>query len=204
MAKLNDLTGKTFGSWLVLFRNGSTPNKASIWHCKCMLCGVEHDVVGSSLTSGTSAKCRACVPRVTLKKPHRGERIYHIYTSMKQRCCNPNNTSYRRYGAKGVTVCPEWLNNPDAFIEWALKSDYSDSLTLDRIDSTKGYSPDNCRWVPYTVQSNNRSCNIPIVYNGSVYTLSNACRQAGVSYASVQTRRRRFGETPQEAFDHFI
>ena len=204
MAKLNDLTNKTFGSWKVLYRNGSTPNKASVWRCKCLLCGSERDVVGASLTSGSSTKCRACVPRTTLKKPHRNERVYNIYKGMKQRCHNPNSPSYSRYGAKGIAVCQEWLNNPDAFIEWALKSGYTDALTLDRIDTTRGYSPDNCRWASYSVQANNRSCNVNIVYNGSTHTLANACRLANVSYNSVKTRCKRFGETPQEAFDHFI
>ena len=204
MAKLNDLTDKTFGSWKVLYRNGSTPNKASVWRCKCLLCGSERDVVGASLTSGSSTKCRACVPRTTLKKPHRNERIYNIYKGMKQRCHNQNSPSYSRYGAKGIAVCQEWLNNPDAFIEWALESGYSDALTLDRIDSTRGYSPDNCRWASCSVQANNRSCNVNIAYNGSTHTLANACRLANVSYNSVKTRCKRFGETPQEAFDHFI
>ena len=203
MAKLNDLTGKTFGFWKVLYRNGSTSNKASIWHCKCLLCGSEHDVVGASLTSGSSTKCRACVPRTTLKKPHRNERIYRIYTGMKQRCHNPNSSSYRRYGAKGITVCAEWYSNPDSFIEWALSSGYDDNLTIDRIEPSKGYSPDNCRWVSYSVQNNNRSCNSEVMYRNSLYTLADACRLAKISYNSVKTRCRRLGESQQEAFDHF-
>ena len=51
------------------------------------------------------------------------------------------------YGGKGIRVCQEWLDNPELFEEWSLENGYEDNLTIDRIDSTKDYCPDNCRWV---------------------------------------------------------
>lgn len=80
-------------------------------------------------------------------------RIYQEWHSMKSRCYHKTQTSYRKYGAKGVTVCDEWKNNFMAFYEWAMANGYNDSLTLDRIDSTKGYGPDNCRWATYAEQN---------------------------------------------------
>ena len=204
MAKLNDLSNKVFGDWLVLYRNGSTSNKAAIWHCKCLLCGAEHDIAGYSLTSGASTKCRSCVPRVTLSKPLRKSRLYHIYSAMKQRCGNPNNSAYSRYGARGITVCDEWKNNPDAFIEWALSHGYTDDLSIDRIDNHKGYSPENCRWIPLDRQASNRSCNNAIDYNGSTYTLADACKLAGISYDTVRSYAYKHGVSKQDAFDRYI
>ena len=204
MAKLNDIKGKTFGSWLVLYRNGSTPNKASVWHCKCLLCGNEYDVVGASLTNGISRMCRHCVPKQTLSLPFRKSRLYHIYTSMKQRCTNENNKSFHRYGGRGITVCNEWLLNPDAFIAWALDSGYNDTLTIDRIDNDKSYSPDNCRWVSAAVQNRNRRSNVMIRFQGNNMTLTEACQSSGIKYDAVRSYKHRHDTDYQTAFDHYI
>lgn len=76
-------------------------------------------------------------------------RLYKIYSQMKQRCYNPNNQHYPVYGAKGIIMCDEWLgkNGFKCFMEWALMNGYENTLTIDRIDPSKGYSPDNCQWL---------------------------------------------------------
>ncbi len=88
-----------------------------------------------------------------------GSRIMKIWTLMKQRCYNLNNTNYDLYGAKGIRVCDDWLNNVEQFNNWAINSGYSESLTLDRVDGTKGYCPENCRWTTQFVQTRNRGKN---------------------------------------------
>lgn len=84
---------------------------------------------------------------------------YRFY-AMKQRCYNPNNASYKRYGKRGITVCQEWFDNPEAFIEWALAHGWKRELQLDRTNNDGSYSPENCRWVIPQVQSRNRRDNI--------------------------------------------
>lgn len=84
------------------------------------------------------------------------ERLFVIFNNMQQRCNNPNNPAYFRYGGRGIVVAVAWDQFPD-FKRWALANGYADHLTLDRQDNNLGYSPDNCRWATYTTQARNKS-----------------------------------------------
>lgn len=77
-----------------------------------------------------------------------------------ERCSNPNNANYKRYGGRGITVCQEWIDSPQAFVDWALANGFSPELQIDRIDNDKGYSPDNCRWVTARDNMRNRSVGV--------------------------------------------
>ena len=74
-----------------------------------------------------------------------------------ERCTNPNHIAYKKYGGRGITVCQEWIDSPQAFVDWALANGFSPELQIDRIDNDKGYSPDNCRWVTARENMRNRS-----------------------------------------------
>ena len=88
-----------------------------------------------------------------------GSRIMKIWTLMKQRCYNPNNTNYFRYGGKSISVCTEWKNSVETFATWANSNGYQESLTIDRINGDLNYCPQNCRWVTQTTQTRNRGIN---------------------------------------------
>lgn len=203
MAKLNNLTGMTFGNWLVLDRSGSTGNKAAIWRCRCLLCNTEHDVVGYSLTSGSSAKCRSCVPRETLRKPFRKTRLYTIYQGMLARCYNRNCASYKDYGARGIVICDDWKTNRDSFFQWAISSGYSDGLSIERVDSNGPYSPENCCWISPEKQAQNRRNSIMINYNGNAVCLAVACDQSGINRDTVRWYKQHYNVDYQTAFDHY-
>lgn len=52
-----DITGQKFGKWTVLYKtNKRNAGGIIYWHCRCE-CGVERDVLGSSLRNGYSLSC---------------------------------------------------------------------------------------------------------------------------------------------------
>ena len=104
-------------------------------------------------------------------------RVYNIWYGMKRRCYDKNSGSYKRYGAVGITVGDVWVDDFDNFLQWALDNGYEDGLTLDRIDSSLGYSPSNCRWVTYNKQMQTRGL-----------MKDNKTGVTGVSYSKKQNK----------------
>ena len=117
-------------------------------------------------------------------------RIYKIYHAMKARCTYPKDPRYNKYGANGITVCEEWLGE-DGFINfynWSMENNYTDELTIDRIDSNGNYEPSNCRWVDYFVQSNNTNRNHRISYHGENHTIGEWSKILGINYNTLNQR----------------
>lgn len=119
-------------------------------------------------------------------------RLYRIWNNMKQRCNNPNNTVYHRYGQRGIDVCDEWKNSFDAFSEWAYNNGYNDSMTIDRIDNDGNYCPENCCIASWKDQANNRSDNHIISFNGKTQTLAQWSDELGVDARTLWARLKKW------------
>jgi hypothetical protein len=121
---------------------------------------------------------------------HKDSPYYHLYNSwvsMKNRCLNPTSKSYINYGAKGISICDEWLDYTN-FKQWALNNNWDESLTIDRIDNNKNYEPSNCKWSTYLEQENHRCDNINITYKGKTQTLSMWCRELDMNINTIKYR----------------
>lgn len=80
------------------------------------------------------------------KKRVKDNKLLKIWYEMKRRCLDKNCKDYRNYGNKGITICKEWLDYEN-FRLWALEHGYQEGLSIDRVDNSKGYSPNNCEWI---------------------------------------------------------
>lgn len=120
----------------------------------------------------------------------RHSRLYRIWHNMKDRCYNPKNHKYQYYGGKGIVMCDEWKSSYSAFKNWANRSGYLDDLTIDRIDSSMGYCPENCRWVTLKTQANNRVSNRIISLHGVSHTVAEWAEQLNISPNTLYSRLR--------------
>lgn len=204
--KIEEWAGKRYGHLVIV---GYEKCK---FICKCD-CGNTVGVKPSYLFYKKMSTCGKECPIHKEKNQGRAHRrLYHIWTSMKQRCYNKNHKRYYLYGGRGITICDEWLNNYDVFEEWALKNGYNDDLSIDRIDGNKGYYPENCRWATYQQQRDNAEN--PYTYmdkpkekrywgkrfeiNGQIKSKTEWCNIYGLSTQFVDYRMKH-GMTFEEA-----
>lgn len=140
------------------------------------------------------------------KYGYNNTRLYGILDGMKKRCYNMASDMEDHHTYKNhIYICPEWMdpeNGVKNFCEWALANGYRDDLTIDRIDNNGPYSPDNCRWVPQYVQSNNMSTNVFYNYDGTTFT--RACWEyaLGIPRDFIRTRDNKgytFDQIVEEA-----
>lgn len=189
-----NISNQRFGRLIAIEPLGSDKHHSIIWKCKCD-CGNIVNVDGRSLRRGMTRSCGCLAHDVHLSGDIRrkhggcGTRLYATWKRIKNRCNNPNSPDYQKwYGKFGITVCEEWSNSFEKFRDWSLSHGYRDDLTIDRIDYTKGYSPDNCRWVTAKEQANNKRNVSKIEYNGESHTISEWADITGLSRSILYNR----------------
>ena len=197
--KLIDMTGQRYGRLTVIGRYPQNSiNNKPLWECKCD-CGNVVLVNRRRLKDGMTKSC-GCYRRDLSREQHtthgkskngkNHNRLYRIWSGMKDRCCNPKSKYWSRYGGAGITICDEWKNDYMKFDKWAMSNGYQDDLTIDRIENSKGYSPDNCRWATYMEQENNRTNNILYQVNNEILTLSELSRKEQLSRALTASKHK--------------
>lgn len=170
-----------------------------MWLCQCD-CGNVLSVRTHGLRSGNTKSCGClCADRTcaaSIKHRDSSSKEYHIWNGMMQRCYYPSYSSYKYYGARGITVCDRW-HSYELFLSDMGRAPSPDH-SIDRENNDKGYSPSNCRWATDVEQANNRRNTIRINLNGEVKTLKQWCAHLNLRYNTVEGRLRR-GWTAQQA-----
>lgn len=197
------MIGERFGRLVVVEQVESKKRKNRRWRCICD-CGKETEVNTVDLRSGNTSSCGCFRVDETIRRHtthgQAGTRLFDIWCGMRQRCSNPNIGKYDRYGGRGITVCKEW-DNFEPFLEWSMLNGYSDTLTIDRIDSNGNYCPENCRWATLKQQANNKRSNVIEEYCGVTGTRSEICDYFGLGYGLLSERIQR-GWTIRDAIEY--
>jgi hypothetical protein len=181
------------------------------YHCVCD-CGGTTDARGYSLAAGILKSC-GCAQResaVKTGKSRSGIAIKHggcigqhtkqnvdkeiagaylSWRAMMTRCFNKKCSGYTLYGGIGISVCNRWKDF-SYFLEDMGKRPCG--MSIDRIDGTKGYFKENCRWANKVEQANNKpGFNRIIEFNGKVQSVSLWAKEVGVSVALLFQRLNR-------------
>jgi hypothetical protein len=115
---------------------------------------------------------------------------YRIWGGIINRCENQNDENqYRKYGARGISMCAEWRADFMAFYR-DMGPRPSPAHSIDRKDSNGNYEPSNCRWSTLDVQANNRGDNRVVTYRVTEMTLTQAMRASGSQFKLPTIRWR--------------
>lgn len=111
---------------------------------------------------------------------------YSTWSGMKARCGNPTNISYRKYGARGITVCERWMEFRNFLADMGERPA---GTTLDRIDTTGNYEPGNCRWATPKQQRHNSRQTVEILeHNGRRQCLTDWSKEVGIHVRTLWKR----------------
>lgn len=194
----DSLIGKKFGRLTVVDNAGKSKYGARLWLCQCE-CGNKTTAQTAQLNNGKKRSC-GCLQKEKASeivflahkenqkyKVSSDSSLYNRWSSMLRRCTSSKDKHFNSYGGRGIRVCDEWqdFNN---FAEWALANGYDDALTIDRIDVNGNYEPNNCRWVTFKEQANNKRKTKYFEHNGKQKTLSQLADEYGINYKLLYER----------------
>ena len=160
MGKIIDLEGQRFGLLVARNRAGVNRHGQSRWLCLCD-CGEETMVVIGNLRNGITRSC-GCLKHYVCQTKFRTHgnssggvktREYTTWRNMRSRCGNQNNTEWKNYGGRGISVCERWESFENFLFDMGKKPD---GLSLEREDVNGNYTPENCRWATPKEQVKNR------------------------------------------------
>lgn len=189
-----DFTPETFGRLTAIGHAFMVGRRSyQVFECNCgnaIVARVGDVKRGNTQSCGCYRKevaSERTVARNTKHGLHKHE-LYGTWASIIQRCYDPKHQAYPNYGGRGITVCDRWRESFASFL-----SDMGErpgGCTVDRIDNSKGYEPNNCRWATAQEQHNNTRSNRLLTFNGKTQTVSQWERELGFPVRLIHNRLR--------------
>ena len=198
MRKKIDLTGQTINRLVVIREAGRDKGGHVLWLCRCLGkngddCGNELVVEGSHLRDGHTQSCGCLQRERSTTHGCANEPWYPTYAAMMERCGHwegAQECNLCLYRNRGITVYELWRNSPRDFGEWLLAHGWNKGLQIDRIDNSKGYSPENCRVVSCRENINNRRNTVKLNDGTSLATF---CSSIGIETVESGKKTKQYG-----------
>lgn len=205
MSSRTHIIGQTFN------RLTATKKVGEYHWCRCT-CGTDKLVRTDKLKSGHTKSCGCWAREVTeaSRKPKQDkqprervpldkQQLRRRWYSMHRRCSNPKDPHWKNYGGRGITVCERW-SSFEAFYE-DMKHVFKPHLQLERVDNSKGYSPENCTFATPIQQGRNRRDNVLVrLASGSTCTLTRAAVLLDWPYSRVYSAYYRLKNAAEESY----
>lgn len=198
---MEDLTGRVFERLTVVRFVGRGKFNRDMWECVCV-CGNKRVVTGLSLRTENTKSC-GCYQKDAARKAKTThgssyDRTYLSWSHMINRCLCVTCAGYANYGAKGISVCARWREDYDAFLADMGERPHKD-FSLDRIDPTKGYFPDNCRWADKKTQARNTRRGLVANINGVTKSIHEWAEITGINAGTIYSRIYAYKWQPEIA-----
>ena len=166
--------------------------------CKCN-CGKTKNIDALSVCNYVQKSC-GCLKLKNIKQK---DGAYYNYYNMIQRCYNPKSPAYKYYGAKGIDVCNEWKESFDCF-KLDMGNKPSKFYTIERIDNSKGYFKDNCRWATRKEQAQNTSLTKYFIFNGEKMTRSDICDLTGIKRKTIDYLTNKYKDDYEKTIKKYV
>lgn len=192
-AAVIDLTGQRFGRLVVTGRG-----RGNRWNCNCD-CGKTCSPCSQNLRGGRAQSCGCLAKELAAdaKRTH-GMHLtptYYSWAMMLKRCRTRTDPAYKSYGGRGIDFDPRWTSF-EAFL--SDMGERPEGTSIDRIDGSRGYWPDNCRWAGKLQQQRNIRTNRNIRYKDRVQCVRAWADEAGLPNFVFYNLIRK-GMTDEEA-----
>lgn len=149
------IIGTRIGIYDVLYECDFKSNDGHrMFHVKCSECSWETNMQMHQIKYVKKCNHLDRFGNYIVKYYWKHKELRSIFKGMEDRCYNKNSKDYCRYGGKGIEIAEEWIKDNASFELWSEENGWRPGLTIDRIDSDKWYSPENCQWV--TKEDNSR------------------------------------------------
>jgi hypothetical protein len=186
-----DMTGFRSGKLVAIAKAEGRSKKRAYWLCQCD-CGNYRIVMGKYLRHHEVKSC-GCLHRQQIgghakhghARQHGISQTYTTWAGMIQRCCNPKNPGYYKYGARGIRIARRWFRFENFLHDMGERPT---GKTIDRIDNTGDYKPGNCRWATPKEQANNSRRVRMITFKGKTQNLSDWAKEIGITSGTLYVR----------------
>lgn len=203
-----NIKNQRFGNLVVKVFAGKGIDGKYKWHAQCD-CGNAvfyiNTVYFTKNKGNESCGCFAAQATAKFNKEtktkhgYKGTITYHSWCSMKARCYNKNHDRYHMYGGKGIVVCDRWMDKDNGFINFLtdMGERPSTEYSIERLDNSGNYEPENCKWATATEQTRNRKITIKLTYNGKTQTLMEWAQEVNIRYSTLR-ERYHYGWTAEQ------
>ena len=201
MSRMIDLTGRVFGRLTVLGYSHTTitpsGQKKPHWLCRCE-CGAEKAIQGCSLTNGTTRSCGCWKSEeVRTRMTKHGHTSWHgprtptyrCWRAMLGRCYRVNDSGFKYYGGRGISVCERWRDFRNFLADMGERPTLAHSI--DRIDNNGNYEPGNCRWATALQQGRNSRKTVQVTLNGETHCISEWMEILDLNVHTIKDRLHR-------------